>query len=348
MKRTHSHGSRRLTRSVTPAAILLMAVVTLWFSYRTWLHSSAPQSTGDDVALFSDVTDTLELKFVHDAGGAIRYFMPAIMSGGVALFDFDLDGDLDIYFVNGAGVHSGSVSDEGPRNVLYRQEADGRFVDVTADSGLGDRGYGMGVAIGDVNNDGYPDVYITNYGPDRLYLNRGNGTFTDVTKSAGIDNIHWGASVCFVDFDRDGWLDLFVTNYIDYDPARKCLDTLGKPSDFCGPHLFAGTADVLYRNETGKALKNGAQRADEPRMPRFADISFPAGISARPAPGLGVICADFNGDHWPDIYVANDLKPNHLWINQQNGRFRDEAVKRGCAFDRNGRATHPRHTLSLS
>ena len=159
MKRTHSHGSRRLTRSVTPAAILLMAVVTLWFSYRTWLHSSAPQSTGDDVALFSDVTDTLELKFVHDAGGAIRYFMPAIMSGGVALFDFDLDGDLDIYFVNGAGVHSGSVSDEGPRNVLYRQEADGRFVDVTADSGLGDRGYGMGVAIGDVNNDGYPDVY---------------------------------------------------------------------------------------------------------------------------------------------------------------------------------------------
>lgn len=339
MKLTGSHGGRRLTRSVTLAVILLLAVVTLSFSYRTWLHPAAPQPAGGEVALFSDVTDTIGLQFVHHAGGAHQYFMPAIMAGGVALLDFDLDGDLDIFFVNGAGVHSGSVvPSEGHRNVLYRQEADGRFVDVTVDCGLGGRGYGMGVAVGDVNNDGYPDVYVTNYGPDRLYLNRGDGTFVDVTESAGIDNIRWGTSVCFVDVDRDGWLDLFVTNYINYDPARKCLDTLGRISDFCGPHLFAGTSDILYRNETGRALENGVQRMGERLMPHFVDVSLSAGIAEQPGPGLGVICADFNGDHWPDIYVANDLKPNFLWINQQTGQFRDEAVLRGCAFDRNGMA----------
>jgi hypothetical protein len=219
---------------------------------------------------------------------------------------------------------------------LYRQQPDGRFTDVTAGSGLEQEFYGMGVAVGDVNNDGYPDLYVSAYGADRLFLNRRDGTFADVTQEAGIDNQRWGTSVAFFDFDRDGWLDLYVTNYVDYDPARPCHGTGGAP-DFCNPAVFSPLADKLYRNITGE-LPRPAGSEGNAGGPRFEDVSLASGVGLKPGPGLGVQCADLTGDGWQDVFVANDGAANFLWVNQRDGTFRDEAVVLGAAYDALGRA----------
>lgn len=288
--------------------------------------------------LFTDVTDRSGLDFVHEPGETGRYYFPQIMGSGCALLDFDRDGDLDLFLVNGGGEQSAASTETDGRsaiNRLYRQEADGQFVDVTAHSGLGVGGAGMGAAVGDVNNDGYPDLYVTNYGPDRLYLNRRDGTFADVTESAGIDNLRWGASCCFLDYDRDGWLDLFVTNYVDYDPSHRCIEPNGR-QDYCNPKVFAGTPDKLYHNETGR-LGPERRTGDDNARVRFRDASLESGIARQHGPGLGVVSADFNGDRWPDLFVANDGAANFLWLNQQDGTFREEAVMRGAAYDVQGR-----------
>lgn len=319
-----------------------------WISFRP-VETAVPRADEARVppaetALLADITSTVGLDFVHSPGKPGGYFFPEIMGAGAALFDFDLDGDLDIYLINGSLISQTSGGGTAGRehggaaltNRLYRQESSGRFADVTEISGLGDRGYGMGVAVGDVNNDGYSDVYVTNYGPDRLYLNRGNGTFLDITEEAGIDNPSWGASACFVDYDRDGRLDLVVTNYVDYYPSTQCADARGR-EDYCGPQVFFGTADKLYRNETPPAENDGLPDARRRPTVRFADVSLTSGIARQRGPGLGVMCADFNGDRWPDIYVANDGTANFLWINQHDGTFRDEAILRGVAYDAQGR-----------
>jgi hypothetical protein len=232
------------------------------------------------------------------------------MGGGAALFDCDGDGDLDIYLTNG-----------GSPNRLYRQEPGGRFVDATADTGLGDSGYGMGVAIGDVDNDGDPDVYLTNYGPDRLYENRGDGTFVDVTEDAGVRVDGWSSSAVFFDFDRDGYLDLFVARYVRYDARKRCTDSAGRP-DYCKPQLFSPTPDVLLHN-------NGDGT--------FRDVSETAGIRSAVGPGLGVLAEDLDDDGWPDLYVANDGAANHLWINTHAGSFREDALLSGAAYNLEGR-----------
>src|SRR5207248_1966289 len=183
-------------------------------------------------------------------------------------------------------------------------------------------GHNMGVAVGDVNNDGWPDVLVTPYNGVKLFMNQGDGTFTDVTAESGLSNPSWGTSAAFVDFDRDGWLDLVVVCYVDYDPTWPCIGPRGK-RDYCAPKTFKGRVSRLFRNQ---GLDRGTARV------RFDDVTIKSGLGRVPGPGLGVVCADFNGDGWPDILIANDGAPNRLWINRRDGTFAEEAVPRGVAY----------------
>lgn len=270
------------------------------------LASDLPEA----VQWFTDVTAEVGLDFTYQTGATGQLLMPEIMGSGAALFDADNDGDLDIYLSNGGA------------NRLYRQEPDGRFVDVTEQSGLGDRGYGMGMAVGDFDNDGFDDVYVTNYGPDHLYHNTGDGRFEDVTGAAGIRVDGWSSSAAFVDFDLDGYLDLYVARYVDFDPQEKCFSSDGRP-EYCGPKAFPPVSDVLLHN-------NGDGT--------FSDVSEQAGMTAIAAAGLGVISEDLNDDGLPDLYVANDAYANQLWINRGDGTFRDDAMLMGVAFNMHGQA----------
>jgi hypothetical protein len=292
---------------------------------------------------FEEIARQARLDFVHDPGPTGSYFMPQSMGSGAALFDFDQDGRLDIYLVQGAGF------DSKGRNRLYRQEDDGAFRDVSEGSGLDVAGFGTAVAIGDVNNDGLPDVFLTEYGRVRLLVNQGGGKdipremsgarwaeptlqgggkFADVSREAGLESLLWGTSASFLDFDRDGWLDLVVVNYVDYDPTRPCYGRSGE-RDFCSPTQFDGTPTRLYRN---------AIADNESNQLRFADVTDQSGLGAVKSPGLGMVCADFNHDGWDDIFVANDQQPNRLWINRHDGTFADEALARGVALNGLGRA----------
>jgi hypothetical protein len=274
---------------------------------------------------FADVTHEAGLNFVHDVGSRPLedYFMPQTVGSGAALFDYDGDERLDLYLLNNGGP-------QGRPNQLFRQRKNGTFENVSKSSGLDFAGYCMGVAVGDINNDGRPDVLVTEFGGVRLFLNQGGGKFIDVTTEAGLDNPAWGTSAAFVDYDRDGWLDLVVVNYIDYVPTRRCTGTDGA-RDYCGPASFSGQVSRLYRN-LGRRAGAGAHAV------RFEDVTVTAGLASAAGPGLGVLCADFSGDGWPDILIANDGKPNHLWINQRNGNFKEEALLRGLAYNSMGQA----------
>ncbi len=279
------------------------------------MPSTAGHST--EAPWFEDVTEAKGLRFVHDAGPTGSYFLPQIIGSGAALFDYDGDGRLDVYLLQNAGPGSRVT------NRLFHQEPDGTFRDVSAGSGLDIDGHNMGVAVGDVNNDGWPDVLVTGYRYVRLFLNNGGTTFTDRTAAAGLDNPLWGTSASFLDFDRDGWLDLVVVNYLAYDPALPCTGRGGRP-DYCHPTNFSGSLTKLFRNR-GR-LSEGAACA-------FEDVTARAGLGQVASPGLGVLAADFNGDGWPDIFVANDAAANRLWINQRNGTFREEALSRSVAYN---------------
>jgi hypothetical protein len=301
--------------------LLLGAALCLALGCRRPESGSSAEGAADGPVWFHDATAEVGLDFIHDAGAIGHYFMPQIMGSGAALLDFDNDGLFDLYFVQNGGPNSAS------RNRLYRQTKDGRFEDVSAGSGLDIAGYGMGTAVGDFDNDGRVDVHVSQYGGGRLFRNCGNGKFEDVTQSAGVSQPSWGASCCFVDYDRDGWLDLVVVNYVEYDPGFECGPANGK-HDYCHPRVFPGTAMRLFHNR-GRD-KSGSWRG-------FADVTQSAGVSKRSS-GLGVACADFNGDGWPDIFVANDARPNHLWINRRDGTFVEEGVSRGVAYNGLGQA----------
>ena len=261
--------------------------------------------------------------------------MPEIMGPGVALFDYDGDGDLDVYLVQGALLDKTRKLNETlfppgpeyrPGNRLFRNElvpgGKLRFTDVTAQAGVGHEGYGMGVAVGDYDNDGDLDLYVTNFGPNVLYRNNGNGTFTDVTREAGVDDERWSTSASFFDYDRDGDLDLFVANYVDFTVRgnKRCFAATGEP-DYCTPAIYRPVPDRLFRNDGGG---------------KFTDVTQTAGIGAAFGPGLGVVCADFNLDGWIDIYVANDGAANLLWLNKGDGTFEEAGLISGAAYGADG------------
>ena len=274
---------------------------------------ASPQSR-----LFSDITAESGIAFEHDPGASGRYLLPEITGSGAAFLDYDNDGDLDVYLVQSGGpADPANGRDDVEPNRLFRQEENGRFVDVSEETGASDRGYGMGVAVGDIDNDGWVDLYVSNYGPDALYLNEGNGRFKNVSREHGLTGDFWSASASFCDYDADGFLDLYVTHYVRHDPDKRCTRSDGS-SDYCSPQVFPGTPDVLYHNEKGQ---------------RFTDVSAKAGIRAARAPGLGVLCADLNDDGKMDFYVTNDGEANQLWLNQGDGRFFDEALLSGTAVN---------------
>ncbi len=267
---------------------------------------------------FTEITSELQFGDALDPLPDGTYSLPEIMGGGVSLFDYDGDGYLDLLRM--VSPPPGQPNLPAP-NRLFQGQPDGRFLEVTSTAGLDDPGYGQGAAVGDTDNDGDLDVYVTNFGRDAFYLNNGDGTFVDATVAAGFSGDHWSSSAAFFDYDRDGDLDLYVARYLLFDSGISCRSRTDRPV-YCGPQSFEGVLDALYCN-------NGDGT--------FSDVTAAAGI-AFPGKGLGVVCADLTGDGWVDIYVANDQQANYLWTNNGDGTFTDEAVIRGVAFNAYGEA----------
>jgi len=297
--------------------------------------SAAAGSTAG-VEWFTDRAKEVGIDFVHFNGMSGKFYQPEIMGPGVALFDYDNDGDLDLYVVQGKMLGTGAPlfpapTGDSPGGRLYRNDLEVKpdgtrvlhFTDVTEQSGIRPRGYGMGVAAGDIDNDGWIDLYLTGFGRNQLFRNNGDGTFTDVSKPSGTDDPgSWGVSAAFFDFDRDGWLDLFVGNYLNYtlNTHIPCFGPSGAP-DYCRPSVYGAQPNHLYRN-TGRG--------------RFVDVTIPSGVAREFGPALGVSAADFNGDGWIDFFVANDEQENQLWINQHDGTFVNSALPAGVALGPSG------------
>ncbi len=277
-------------------------------------------------APFVETTEKVGLDFVHHVGQLDAFNVLQIMGSGAALWDFDLDGRLDIFLVDGVAEDDLS-GPTGLRDRLFHQGPDGRFVEVTGVSGISGSGFGQGTAVGDIDNDGFPDLYVANFGTDQLWLNNGDGTFSDITRPAGIAGIRWGTAASFFDYDGDGCLDLFVASYADFFPDVVCEDNTGH-RDYCGPGGFEGTVHKLYHNQ---GISPGGE------LPLFADVTVACGLTARTGKGMGVITRDFTGDLRPDIFVSNDMDANHLWVQSAQGTFHDEAVLRGVAFNEFGK-----------
>ena len=283
---------------------------------------------------FTDVTSDAGVAFVHQSSATSNKYLVETMGGGVALFDYDNDGRLDVFFTNGAKIDDPlpvgkrpDKSDAKYWNRLYRQTQGGTFVDVTEKAGLSgmpQNYYGMGVAVGDYDNDGFEDLYVTNFGGNTLYHNNGDGTFTDVTGRAGVGASGWSASAGFFDADNDGKLDLFVTRYVDwtFETNRYCGEKKPGYRAYCHPDNYAGVANILYHN-------NGDGT--------FTDVSTKAGIANPNGKGLGVAFADYDRDGYMDIYVANDSVQSFLYRNNHDGTFSEEGLVAGVGFNEDGK-----------
>ncbi len=278
---------------------------------------------------FGERAAEVGLVFQHRNGGTGRYLLPEIMGSGAALFDADGDGDLDAYLVQAADLEPGAAATGSPahdRLFLNQFEGTGEllFVDATDASGIDSTGYGMGVAAADYDGDGRTDLYVTNFGPNRLWRNLGGGRFEDETQAAGADDPRWSVPAAFFDYDADGDLDLFVANYVDFNLGNHTLCTFGSGEpDYCSPKTYRAEPDRLFRN-----LGNG----------RFAQATDRAGMAADFGNGLGAVPADFDLDGRLDLYVANDGTPNQLWMNRGGGRFENRALFAGSAVNGRGEA----------
>jgi enediyne biosynthesis protein E4 len=320
------------------AVVVLAAVTMVSCGGSKAPATTTTTSTAQDESYFVEQAAAAGIDFVHFNGMSGEYYYPEIMAPGVGLFDFDNDGDLDLYLVQSQMLGKGkTIKDalfppKGPlKDRLYRNDltigADGKktlhFTDVTEQAGINIQTYGMGVAAADVDNDGFVDIYRTGLTEGVLLHNNGNGTFTDITAKSGTANKGgWGVSAAFVDIDRDGWLDLFVGNYLLYSVEGDidCLSVTGQ-HDYCPPNSYRPQPSKLYRNKGDGT---------------FVDITKTALVGGAYGPALGVSTADFNNDGWMDIYVGNDGMPNQLWINQKNGTFKDMAFLNGAAVNGQG------------
>ena len=281
--------------------------------------------------IFEDVTTKSGVRFRQESSRTSQKYLPESMGGGVAMFDFDNDGWLDLFFVNGAKLLDpmprGTVPDKSePRfwNRLYKNNRDGTFSDVTEKAGLQGRHYGMGVTTGDYDNDGNMDLLVTNLGGNILYHNNGDGTFTDVTARAGVGGNGWCTGACFVDYDRDGRLDLIVSRYVEWDFSLNVFCGGHQPGyrAYCHPDQFNPISHLVFHN-------NGDGT--------FTDVSKQCGVARSPGKGLGIAINDFDGDGWPDIFVANDSVAEQLFRNNHDGTFEEVALTTGLAYDQNGR-----------
>jgi enediyne biosynthesis protein E4 len=315
--------------------VLILGLLLIVF---TLLLTANPATGEKDI--FTDIGKQTGLDFVHFNGMSGEYYFPEMTGQGGGIFDYDNDGDLDVYLVQGNMLGKGKTfkdalfppRDKNPRDRLFRNDLTIdkkgnrtiRFVDVTDKSGLKMTGYGMGVAAGDFNNDGWIDIYITNYGTNKMMRNNGNGTFTDVTAQTGTGDKLWGSSAAFFDYDKDGWLDLYVCNYVffDIEVNKKCFARSSR-RDYCGPSAFAPQKDRFYRNKGDGT---------------FEDVTDKVLIGYKPGAGLGVVALDVNNDGWLDIYVANDGQANQLWLNQKGKSFMDDALFSGAALNQDGHA----------
>ena len=271
----------------------------------------------------TDVTSAAGLQFRHNSGAYGGKRLPETLGSGCAFVDYDADGWQDILFVNGMDWPGHKAQRSTLR--LYRNNRNGTFSDVTRAAGLDVELYGMGVAVGDFNNDGFPDIFITCVGQNRLFRNTGKGTFVDATKASGLDGrMAFSTSAMWVDFDRDGLLDLFVCNYVKWTPEHDVFCSLdGKQKSYCTPEAYRGETCWLFRNRG-----NGT----------FEDVTATCGIFDSSSKSLGVALLDDDRDGWPDIFVANDTQPNKLYRNQRNGRFKDVALQAGVALSDDGKA----------
>ncbi len=311
-----------MTATRTRTFLLFAGVVSLAISL-SWPAGGAAESR----VTFTDITRETGITFSHVSSPDKQYIVES-MSGGVALLDFDRDGFLDVYFVNSLTVATAGDA-RSARSGLWRNQGDGTFTDVTEAAGVGYPGWGMGAVTGDFDNDGWDDLYVTCFGPNRLYRNNGNGTFTDVTEKAAVGDPRWSAGAAFADYDSDGRLDLFVANYVDLRLDALPAFGAGKYCQFqglpvqCGPRGLPGAGDSLYRN-------NGDGT--------FSDVSAQAGVADTAGRfGMGVAWSDFNRDGRADLFVANDVGPNFLYRNNGDGTFTDVGLQAGVALSEDGK-----------
>jgi enediyne biosynthesis protein E4 len=292
-----------------------------------WIAAGGQSS---DTPLFTDATNQAGIRFRHEASHTSQKYLIETMGSGVAWLDYDGDGNLDLFFVNGAALDDPMPRGKAPAksdsrywNRLYRNTGHHTFVDVTERAGLKGEGYGMGVAVGDYDNDGKPDLYVTGFERNHLYHNVGDGTFKDVTDQAGVRGGGWSAGAAFFDYDGDGRLDLIVTRYLDWDFNKNiwCGPEKVQQRGYCHPNAFRAVTHLLYHNEG-----NG----------KFRDVSQSSGIAAHPGKGLGVAINDSDGDGRPDILIANDSVAEQLFRNNGNGTFSEVALEKGAAYNSKG------------